>query len=212
MANYFIGGAYDKAKKSTKSAIYNTRTYILSETGNAATPYDKSFTWAEATRGGGIFVQIAKVLIYPIILTGKIFHIDMYHSAAFNYIKFQRDSGIMSSDEPINIYGHSWGGAAAMRLYNELEQAGIHVAQVNTFDPVSRISRAGKPSGSKAIWNNYYPNKRTSAFPDTIAKVGGNWGKSKGADNNYSVTDWINRDRGGSGHMGVLCLTAKEAE
>jgi pimeloyl-ACP methyl ester carboxylesterase len=40
-------------------------------------------------------------------------------------------------DEPINIFGHSWGARSAMNLTQELSAAGIKVDNVITLDPVS---------------------------------------------------------------------------
>ncbi|MDM8560189.1 hypothetical protein [Candidatus Parabeggiatoa sp. HSG14] len=204
-ANFFIGGAFDNAK-SSRSPIYAARTSLLKITGNLETPYDKTFTWGKATRNGGILKQI---LMFPINFIKAIFGIKG-HSYAFKHIKNLRDTGKIS--QSICLYGHSWGGAASLRLCNELEEMGISVEQVNTFDPVSRISRVGKPSGSNAEWNNYYPSSRTRKFPDTIAKLGSIWGKRQGADNNYLVTNWINKQEGKSGHMGVLYPYEKKAD
>jgi len=197
--NFFIGGAVDSAKGS-RSPIYAARASLLKVTGNSKKPYDKTFTWGLATRNGGILKQI---LMFPINFIKAIFGIKG-HSAAFTHIKNLRDTGKIPLDKSIHLYGHSWGGAASMRLCHELEEVGISVAQVNTFDPVSIISRAEKPYGSNVEWNNYYPSSRTRKFPDIIAKIGSIWGKIPRADNNYSVTNWLNKPEGKSGHMGVL--------
>jgi hypothetical protein len=198
-ANFFIGGALDSAKGS-RSPIYAARASLLKVTGNSETPYDKMFTWGKATRNGGMLKQI---LMFPINFIKAIFGIKG-HSDAFTHIKNLRDTGKIPFNKSIRLYGHSWGGAASMRLCHELEEVGIFVEQVNTFDPVSRISRVEKPYGSNVEWNNYYPCNRTRKLPDTIAKLGSIWGKIQGADNNYLVTNWVNKQEGKSGHMGVL--------
>ncbi len=72
-------------------------------------------------------------------------------------------------DEPIDIYGHSWGGEAGMQLWNELQEAGISVRSVTLYDPVS-MSQTGKPAGASGSLTNYYVpekerNKKVSCPP-----------------------------------------------
>ncbi|QQQ73183.1 RHS repeat-associated core domain-containing protein [Chryseobacterium indologenes] len=66
----------------------------------------------------------------------------------------------------IVIYGHSRGGAAAVRISNKLGEMNIHVAEVNLFDPVGMYGGGDfvftHPNVMKV--NNYYQRNPTDHF------------------------------------------------
>ncbi len=79
-------------------------------------------------------------------------------------------------DEPVNIMGHSWGGAAATRLANELSAEGVEVNVVVTLDPVSRWWNRQDVKDPDTRWiNMFIPEdaRVPNAFPDDIAETGG---------------------------------------
>jgi RHS repeat-associated protein len=136
-ANFFIGGANDSVNDPTKySPVRAAQTQILTNAGRAATPLDARFEHSQATKqfdtsneGGGTLP-----------------------SQAFNAIAAMHKQ---HPDEPIDIYGHSWGGEASMQLWNELHDAGISVRSVTLYDPVS-MSQTKKPAGATGSLTNYY--------------------------------------------------------
>jgi pimeloyl-ACP methyl ester carboxylesterase len=196
-ANFFVGGAMDSA--SPGSWIYQARGAILSLAGRSSTPSDATFTHSQATMQMDPFSE----------------SLDLSHSEAFNAISAMRDA---NPGEPIDVYGHSWGGAASMQLWNELEEAGISANSVTLFDPVSRSwSRSDKPKNATGSLTNYYiPEGARNEGSllgglfsgqccdgDAVARTGGAWGEVEGA-NNIPVTNWRGKNQGLSGHMGVF--------
>ena len=124
--------------------------------------YDMTFTHHEATE------QRARPPGPPGKSVGRG---KLMHSDAFKAISAFHKS---HPNEPIDLFGHSWGGPAALRLLNELEEAGIPVRSVNTFDPVSRLSKPDKQWFSNAIWKNFFPGWRDrSTVPDFVSGLGG---------------------------------------
>ncbi|MCF6305451.1 MAG: thioesterase domain-containing protein [Rhodobacteraceae bacterium] len=122
-------------------------------------------------------------------------------------------------DEPVYIFGHSRGGAAAIRLANELEGMGIFVDSVVSLDPVAFPWNRQVVENSETIWINIYvpmskrltqSDRRNSGLtnppinPDGIARMGGPMGFQPKATGNFALTDWALRDRGQSGHMAVI--------
>ncbi|HEX7765533.1 MAG TPA: RHS repeat-associated core domain-containing protein, partial [Nitrospira sp.] len=102
-------------------------------------------------------------------------------------------------EEPIDLFGHSYGGADAMLFWHELTKAGFNVRSVNLFDPVSRLSDQTKPADSNARLNIFVPSKRDrSTFADIVSLLGGEWVKQQHA-NYYEI-----EPNDPSGHAGVL--------
>lgn len=61
----------------------------------------------------------------------------------------------------IKIYGHSRGGAAAVRIANELGEMNINIAEVNLFDPVSLGGDFIFTHPNVLRVNNYYQRNST---------------------------------------------------
>ena len=64
----------------------------------------------------------------------------------------------------IIIYGHSRGGAAAVRISNELGEMNIYVEEVNLFDPVSLGGDLIFTHNNVSRVNNYYQRNPTDWF------------------------------------------------
>jgi pimeloyl-ACP methyl ester carboxylesterase len=184
--NVFIGGADDCARKgcstwlSGESKVYASQGSMLNAVGGDTKQGRIFYTWDEAKQDDSI----------------EGFE---FSSKAFGDIKKVLHD---NPDEPINILGHSWGGDAAISLWHELEEAGIPVANVSTFDPVGNGGPENRPKGSAAKWKNLVPGWRDRSFgsPDFVSGIGGELGQLEGADN-YRVDS---SDLYKSGHLGVL--------
>lgn len=202
----FIGKAYGSR------LLTRVRVLILTNAGRSATMHDALFEHSQAKTQRDATSETREVL----------------PSEAFNKISAMHKN---NPTEPIDIYGHSWGGAAAMQLWNELQEAGIPVSSVTLYDPVSRSwSRTDKPAGATGTLTNYYVpeearNKeglvgsflgnlffrgRIGVDPDAAARAGGAWGEVTGATN-IPVTNWPGKGTGASGHWGVFDPLPPEA-
>ena len=121
--------------------------------------------------------------------------------------------------EPINLIGHSFGGAAAGRIAKKLSKNGITADTVITIDPVGRFRRNGPTKANR--WVNV--NARDGSFSgfsgDLWAQLGGKWGDSpRGiADRHYRAPfdhedfgDLFNHNPGGG--MSALDELLKSTE
>ena len=189
-ANVVVGGADDCAKAgcstwfSGPSKVYMFRNTMFKAANLTATKYDMFFTHHEATQ--------------PSSADGG--QNNLLPSAAFLAIKkFHQEN----PNEPLDLFGHSWGGPTSLNLLAELTAAGIPVRSINTFDPVGGHARPEKPASSKALWRNFFPSWRNrSSGPDIVSGIGGEWNYTPGADVNYRVG--ASSSNQPSGHLGVL--------
>jgi len=208
-ANYYIGGAMDCAKSTCNSVIarHDVQRRMRAMAGGVpSSKYHANFTYWNAERHHA----------RPPGPPGKVHGTGrLLHSAAFKVIAAMHKQ---HPKEPINIFGHSWGGESALELHNELTEAGIPVNTLNTYDGVSR-RRDAFDTNSSATWNNFFiPDKLRSKGilggqglfggfnGDFVARLGGPWGARKGA-NNWAVTDWPGKNSGSAGHMEIFFET-----
>ncbi|MEI6394028.1 MAG: RHS repeat-associated core domain-containing protein [Verrucomicrobiota bacterium] len=72
---------------------------------------------------------------------------------------FRNGSGACNTDEPIKIFGHSWGGISAVKLSRWVGRSALrnHETDVYVIDPVSklRLPPTSVPSNVKYFWNRY---------------------------------------------------------
>lgn len=82
----------------------------------------------------------------------------------------------------IRISGHSHGGAAAYRLASYAAEKGIPIDQLDTLDPIARLTpMSGKPS-TTSRWNNYRLDEYTKNNSGNLwAILGGLKGKLEGS-------------------------------
>lgn len=91
-------------------------------------------------------------------------------------------------DEPINLVGHSWGGATAANVAEALGKDGVDL--LITIDPVSRIwSRPGDLSDNVGTWIDVNATPSDGNASDLLARLGGKWGDwpDGRADDYYTV-------------------------
>jgi pimeloyl-ACP methyl ester carboxylesterase len=99
-------------------------------------------------------------------------------------------------DEPINLYGHSYGGDTAAWA---AISAGGRVTSLTTLDPVSRF----KPDYKKlrcavGTWRNVHATPSMEDRSDNIAGWGGKWGSGpKGFATSYTEVDVNHGNFGG---------------
>jgi len=72
---------------------------------------------------------------------------------------FRNGQGACNNNEPIKIFGHSWGGISAVKLSRWLGRSELrnHEIDVYTIDPVRllRLPPTSVPSNVKYFWNRY---------------------------------------------------------
>ena len=91
-------------------------------------------------------------------------------------------------DEPINLVGHSWGGATAANVAEALGKDGVDL--LITIDPVSRRwSRPGDLSNNVGTWIDVNATPSKGNASDLLARLGGKWGDwpDGRADDYYTV-------------------------
>jgi len=114
-------------------------------------------------------------------------------------------------EEPISLFGHSWGAVGIISVTNELNELGIVVDTVVTLDPVSRVEKSNMQldNPSTRHLNFFVPDASRfsglgrNQMADFIAKVGKPVGPIPGADN-FAVIDWEGRGIGQAGHSGIV--------
>jgi RHS repeat-associated protein len=117
-------------------------------------------------------------------------------------------------EEPLILIGHSWGGAAALDLANQLKNEGVVPDLVVTLDAVSML---GTSTENKKLWVNVHRGKGIqdvvaevpvigqalgalgaflfgSAPNNVIATLGGVMGEESGADKNILLASLDHQD------------------
>ncbi len=176
-ANFFIGGNSDPADGSDDSLISRFRDFFSGSSvshsfsspnniGDALYTYDQADQKQDWSPSGP-------------------------STAAENIIALKQ----AHPDEPINIFGHSWGARSAMNLTKELSAAGITVDNVITLDPVSEDENwtNSVPEGTRWV-NIYVPDaardKTCIRCGDFIARLGNPQGFQPGAFGNFALDQW----------------------
>lgn len=83
-------------------------------------------------------------------------------------------------DQPINIWGHSWGANSSLHIARKLGVLGVNVDRLITLDGVGR-DNVTRPS-NVASWLNVDASPSDPNFTDTVASLGNDWGGDRGAD------------------------------
>jgi pimeloyl-ACP methyl ester carboxylesterase len=95
--------------------------------------------------------------------------------------------------EPINIVGHSYGGATAANVARDLSNDGIIPDLLITVDPVSY----GKTPGVADVWVDINASPSTTDFSDVVANAGHKWGSwPSGSANAYYTAPFHHGDFG----------------
>ena len=99
--------------------------------------------------------------------------------------------------EPINLIGHSFGGAAAGRIAKKLSKNGITADTVITIDPVGRFRRNGPTNANRWVNVNARDGRFSGFSGDLWAQLGGKWGDSpRGVADRYYRAPFDHEDFG----------------
>lgn len=122
---------------------------------------------------------------YARINAGQRDSIYFEHSQREEAIKAIQEAKKKNPCEPINIIGHSWGGASAAAVSQELSNQGIQVDLLVTVDPVGR--EYSRKEGKAKIWQNINatPSSDNGFSGDRWARWGGKWGDWPNGKANY---------------------------
>jgi pimeloyl-ACP methyl ester carboxylesterase len=102
-----------------------------------------------------------------------------------------RDALKQNPCEPINIIGHSYGGATAANVARDLSQNGIIPDLLETVDPVSYQ----KTPGVADVWVDINSAPATTDSSDVVAAIGHKWGNwPSGSANSYYTAPYHHGD------------------
>lgn len=121
----------------------------------------------------------------------------LYYNRGDGDIVRETINSYATSDEPVNVIGHSWGAATAG---DAADDSYGHVTNLITLDPVSRLEgMSGKKPDNVQNWLNVTANPSTPNRDDKIAAIGGKPSSlpTDKADTNVTV----NRNHGDAAGM-----------
>jgi hypothetical protein len=116
--------------------------------------YGANRWFSTPTYGNVRMKQIADAVGAPIYGS-----LDIWRPYQYLLDYFRNGGGACDTNEPIKIFGHSWGAISAIKLSRLIGQSALqdHETHVYVVDPVSwlRLPPTSVPSTVKYFWNRY---------------------------------------------------------